>query len=59
MRQDVRITQAQADEHYADLRAAIGGAPKDPAQWFARRDQRREARQRTRAAAWWRRLAQA
>jgi len=56
---DVRISQAQSDEHFADLLAAIGGSTQRPERWVARRDRRREARRRARLYVGWRRLVQA
>jgi hypothetical protein len=57
MSQDVRITQAQADQHLADLRAAIGSSPTDPEHWVSRRERRRRARRKSQGRFWWRRLA--
>ncbi|HSJ22576.1 MAG TPA: hypothetical protein VK964_18580 [Nocardioidaceae bacterium] len=60
MRTEVRITQAQADAHHSGLLAAIGATAPDSERWIARRERRREARQRrARSYAWRRRLAQA
>lgn len=57
MRHDVRITQAQADQHLADLRAAIGSTPTDPEHWVTRRERRRRARRTSQGRFRWRRLA--
>jgi hypothetical protein len=51
----VRTTRAEAQEHYADLLAAIGANPQDAERWIARRDERREARRRASLSPWWRR----
>lgn len=56
MRQDVRITQNQADQHYSDLLAAIGGSPADPNRWVSRRERRR-LRRRSPRKVWWKRPA--
>lgn len=57
---DVRISQAQSDEHFADLLAAIGGgSPQRAERWVARRDARRESRRRARLYVGWRRLVHA
>ena len=55
MRQDVRITQTQADQHYAELLAGIGGSPADPNRWVARRERRRRLRRRSPRSLWWKR----
>ncbi|HLN75569.1 MAG TPA: hypothetical protein VK204_00910 [Nocardioidaceae bacterium] len=56
----VRITQAAADAHYADLLAATGATPRDDARRTARRDSRRATRQaRTRLYGWRFRVARA
>ena len=56
----VRITQAAAEAHYADLLSATGATPRDEARRIARRDSRRAARQaRARLYAWRLRVARA
>jgi hypothetical protein len=56
----VRITQAAADAHYADLLAATGATPRDDARRIAPRDSRRVTRRaRTRLYAWRLRVARA
>lgn len=62
MQSDVRISQAESQEHFGDLLAAIGGKPVDAERWFARRGSRRQARESARAARFlpgWRRAARA
>ncbi|HSE08962.1 MAG TPA: hypothetical protein VLB29_09860 [Nocardioidaceae bacterium] len=58
MRTEVRITQAQARQHQADLLAAIGADPA-PSGTTARGADKSRARRRLQVAAVWRRTAAA
>jgi hypothetical protein len=60
MRTETRITQAQAAAFHSDLLSAIGATAPGSENWIARRERRREARQRrARGYTWRRRLAEA